>query len=170
VNPNSLRTRRAFIEPHIIQATAGQHFQFQRIGYFNLDRDTRAEHLVFNKTVGLRDAWAKSLPKQPASFLSAPISKRKPIDLIKQLGKKYTNLPEDKQQKVKAEIQQLANEVSYEDLEPLFGTAAKKVGTRIAVAIALKVLISKGQELNTQAEEFILAAKTDKNPLLSKEA
>jgi hypothetical protein len=38
------------------------------------------------------------------------------------------------------------------------------------VAIALKVLISKGQELNTQAEEFILAAKTDKNPLLSKEA
>ena len=170
VNPNSLRTRRAFIEPHIIQATVGQHFQFQRIGYFNLDRDTRAESLVFNKTVGLRDAWAKSLPKQSANPLSAPISKRKPIDLIKQLGKKYTNLPEDKQQKVKAEIQQLANEVSYEDLEPLFGTAAKKVGTRIAVAIALKVLISKGQELNTQAEEFILAAKTDKNPLLSKEA
>ncbi len=35
------------------------HFQFQRLGYFCLDRDSTAEKLVFNKTVGLRDTWAK---------------------------------------------------------------------------------------------------------------
>ena len=169
VNPDSLKVRSAFIEPHIQQATVGQHFQFQRIGYFNLDKETTANHLVFNKTVGLRDAWAKTTPKNPANNQAAPISKRKPIDVIKQLGKKYTNLPEVKQQKTKAEIQLLAKEVSYDDLEPLFNTAAKKVGTRIAVLIALKVLIANGLELNTQINEFLLAAKADKTPLLSQE-
>ena len=169
VNPDSLKVRSAFIEPHIQQATVGQHFQFQRIGYFNLDKETTADHLVFNKTVGLRDAWVKTTPKNPANNQAAPISKRKPIDVIKQLGKKYTNLPEVKQQKTKAEIQLLAKEVSYDDLEPLFNTAAKKVGTRIAVLIALKVLIANGLELNTQINEFLLAAKADKNPLLSQE-
>ena len=169
VNPDSLKVRSAFIEPHIQQATVGQHFQFQRIGYFNLDKETTANHLVFNKTVGLRDAWAKTTPKNPANNQAAPISKRKPIDVIKQLGKKYTNLPEVKQQKTKAEIQLLAKEVSYDDLEPLFNTAAKKVGTRIAVLIALKVLIANGLELNAQINEFLLAAKADKTPLLSQE-
>tara|TARA_B110000483_G_scaffold72019_1_gene89705 strand:+ start:329 stop:2341 length:2013 start_codon:yes stop_codon:yes gene_type:complete len=169
VNPDSLKVRSAFIEPHIQQATVGQHFQFQRIGYFNLDKEATADHLVFNKTVGLRDAWAKTTPKNPANNQAAPISKRKPIDVIKQLGKKYTNLPEVKQQKTKAEIQLLAKEISYDDLEPLFNTAAKKVGTRIAVLIALKVLIANGLELNTQINEFLLAAKADKTPLLSQE-
>jgi len=169
VNPDSLKVRSAFIEPHIQQATVGQHFQFQRIGYFNLDKETTADHLVFNKTVGLRDAWVKTTPKNPANNQAAPISKRKPIDVIKQLGKKYTNLPEAKQQKTKAEIQMLAKEVSYDDLEPLFNTAAKKVGTRIALLIALKVLIANGLELNTQINEFLLAAKADKTPLLSQE-
>ena len=169
VNPDSLKVRSAFIEPHIQQATVGQHFQFQRIGYFNLDKETTADHLVFNKTVGLRDAWVKTTPKNPANNQAAPISKRKPIDVIKQLGKKYTNLPEVKQQKTKAEIQLLAKEVSYDDLEPLFNTASKKVGTRIAVLIALKVLIANGLELNTQINEFLLAAKADKTPLLSQE-
>ena len=119
--------------------------------------------------MGLRDAWVKTTPKNPANNQAAPISKRKPIDVIKQLGKKYTNLPEVKQQKTKAEIQLLAKEVSYDDLEPLFNTAAKKVGTRIAVLIALKVLIANGLELNTQINEFLLAAKADKTPLLSQE-
>ena len=97
------------------------------------------------------------------------VSKRKPIDVIKQLGKKYTNLPELKQQKIKAEIQLLAKEVSYDDLEPLFNTAAKKVGTRIAVVITLKILIANGLEPNTQINTFLQVAKADKNPLLSQE-
>ncbi|MGB2300266.1 MAG: glutamine--tRNA ligase/YqeY domain fusion protein, partial [Flavobacteriaceae bacterium] len=62
VNPNSLKVRTAFVEPHIKDARVGTQFQFQRIGYFNVDKDTSATHLVFNKTVGLRDAWAKKEP------------------------------------------------------------------------------------------------------------
>ena len=170
VNPNSLKVRTAFVEPHIKDARVGTQFQFQRIGYFNVDRDTSATRLVFNKTVGLRDAWAKKEPKQkqPATHQTrSQAPKRKAIDIIKQLGKKYTNLPEAKQQKVKAEIQTLAREVSYEDLEPLFNTAAKKVGTRIAVALTLQVLLENDLQRNEQIESFIGAAKTDAHPVLS---
>jgi glutaminyl-tRNA synthetase len=126
--------------------------------------------LIFNKTVGLRDTWAKKEPKETQSTKQQPVpqaSKRKAIDVIKQLGKKYTNLPEAKQQKVKVEIKTLANDVSYEDLEPLFNTAAKKVGTRIAVALTLKVLLDNGLEKNDSIYTFIATAKTDAHPLLS---
>ena len=170
VNPNSLKVRTAFVEPHIKDARVGTQFQFQRIGYFNVDKDTSATRLVFNKTVGLRDAWAKKEPKQkqPATHQTrSQAPKRKAIDIIKQLGKKYTNLPEAKQQKVKVEIQTLAREVSYEDLEPLFNTAAKKVGTRIAVALTLQVLLENDLQRNEQIESFIGAAKTDAHPVLS---
>jgi len=41
------------------EAKVGDKFQFQRLGYFTMDKDSTAENLVFNKTVGLRDTWAK---------------------------------------------------------------------------------------------------------------
>ena len=173
VNPESLKVRKAFVEPHIKNASVGEQFQFQRIGYFNVDNDSTATNLVFNKTVGLRDAWTKNEPKptQPANHQAqSQAPKRKAIDVIKQLGKKYTNLPEEKQQKVKAEILLLSKEVSYKNLEPLFNTAAKKVGTRIAVALMLKVLLENGLEKNDQIDAFIATAKTDAHPLLSEAA
>ena len=80
------------------------------------------------------------------------------------------NLPEDKQQKAKAEIQGLAKEVTYEELEPLFGTAVKKAGTRIATMIALKVLLNNGLEKNAAITEFIEKALEDNNELLVAEA
>ena len=59
VNPNSLEKITAFVEPSLQTAKIGQQFQFQRLGYFNVDDDSTTENLVFNKTVGLRDNWAK---------------------------------------------------------------------------------------------------------------
>ena len=128
---------------------------------------------MFNKTVGLRDTWAKQAPKHTANqFKPSPPQhfQRKPIDVIKQLGKKYTNLPEEKQQKVKKEIQLLAKEVSFEDLEPLFNTAAKKVGTRIATVITLNELLKKGLKRSEQIDLFVATAKADDHPLLKEEA
>ena len=173
VNPKSLNVRKAFIEPHIKNASIGEQFQFQRIGYFNLDKDTSEHNLVFNKTVGLRDTWVKQAPKQtPNQSKPNPTqqSQRKPIDVIKQLGKKYTNLPEEKQLKVKTEIQALAKDVSYEDLEPLFNTAAKKVGTRIATVITLNELLKNGLKRTEQIDIFVATAKSDDHPLLNEEA
>ncbi len=59
LNPDSLKTIKAFVEPSLRKAKIGERFQFQRLGYFNVDDDTNLEKLVFNKIVGLRDTWAK---------------------------------------------------------------------------------------------------------------
>ena len=57
LNPNSLEVIDAFVEPSLQTAKIGERFQFQRLGYFNVDDDSTSEQLVFNKTVGLRDSW-----------------------------------------------------------------------------------------------------------------
>jgi len=59
INPNSLQVKIAKIEPSIMNAKIGDSYQFQRIGYFNVDFDSKNSNLVFNKTVGLRDGWIK---------------------------------------------------------------------------------------------------------------
>ncbi|HGJ5868277.1 glutamine--tRNA ligase [Arsenophonus nasoniae] len=59
-NPDSLVIRHGFVEPSLINAQAGKAYQFEREGYFCADNhDHTAEQLVFNRTVGLRDSWAK---------------------------------------------------------------------------------------------------------------
>ncbi|WP_209401225.1 glutamine--tRNA ligase/YqeY domain fusion protein [Pseudozobellia sp. WGM2] len=59
VNPNSLEVITAYVEPSLEDAKVGDRFQFQRMGYFCVDPDSNDDKLVFNKTVGLRDTWAK---------------------------------------------------------------------------------------------------------------
>ena len=59
INPHSLKTIKAYVEPGLKSAKPGDHFQFQRQGYFVLDKDSSGSKLIFNKTVGLRDTWSK---------------------------------------------------------------------------------------------------------------
>ena len=59
VNPNSLEVITAFCEPSLASAKKGDKFQFQRKGYFCVDDDSTEGKLVFNRTVPLRDSWAK---------------------------------------------------------------------------------------------------------------
>lgn len=58
LNPNSLETITAYAEPALNEANPGDQFQFQRMGYFVLDHK-QGDRLVFNRTVGLKDSWAK---------------------------------------------------------------------------------------------------------------
>ena len=58
INPNSLEIIKAYAEPSLLEAKAGTAFQFQRMGYFVLEQNNEKQ-LVFNRTVGLRDSWAK---------------------------------------------------------------------------------------------------------------
>jgi len=181
VNPESLKViKEAYLEPFLKEATLDDKFQFQRLGYFTLDKDSSAEKLVFNKTVGLRDSWAKQAPvvatpqnqpnKQPNQGGGQPQGQRSAINEIQKIAKKYTNLSGDKLAAAREEIAKLAEEVSYEELSPLFNTAAKKVGTRIGVMIALGVLLNKGQERNSEIDSFIEAAIADENEELAGEA
>ena len=60
LNPASLeRVTDAKVEPGLAGAKPGTRYQFERVGYFTVDPDSRAGGLVFNRTVGLRDTWAK---------------------------------------------------------------------------------------------------------------
>jgi len=175
INPDSLKIiKEAFVEPFLREAKAGDKFQFQRLGYFTLDTDSSADHLVFNKTVGLKDSWAKQQPaptNQPThSAQNQNPGQKSALNEIKKISKKYTNLSGDKLVAARQDIAKYAEDVSYEELEPLFGTAAKKVGTRIGVMIALGVLLKNGQEKNEHIDAFIAAGLEDGNEMLVEEA
>ncbi|WP_313112414.1 glutamine--tRNA ligase/YqeY domain fusion protein [Aequorivita sediminis] len=59
INPNSLEIITGYAEPSIKNAEPEDKFQFQRLGYFVVDKDTTKDNIVFNRTVPLRDSWAK---------------------------------------------------------------------------------------------------------------
>lgn len=59
VNPDSLEKITGYLEPSLKDAQVGDQFQFQRMGYFNVDKDSTQEKMVFNRTVTLRDTWSK---------------------------------------------------------------------------------------------------------------
>lgn len=59
INPESLRVISGYLEPSLKSAIQGQSYQFQRLGYFNVDKESSTTSLVFNRTVSLRDTWAR---------------------------------------------------------------------------------------------------------------
>ena len=68
MNPNSLQITTAYLEPSLATVQPGDKFQFQRLGYFAVDKDSTASKLVFNKTVGLKDAWEEKGKKDNNSI------------------------------------------------------------------------------------------------------
>jgi glutaminyl-tRNA synthetase len=64
MNKSSLEIVKGFVEPSLADVKANDKFQFQRLGYFNVDKDSTASKLVFNKTVGLKDAWEEKGKKE----------------------------------------------------------------------------------------------------------
>ena len=64
INADSLQIiTKAYVEPSLSNSEVGNHFQFIRKGYFCLDKQSTKEKLVFNRTVSLKDAWAKEVKK-----------------------------------------------------------------------------------------------------------
>ncbi len=70
MNPNSLQIVKGFVEPSLANVKSGDKFQFQRMGYFNVDKDSAPEKLVFNRTVGLKDAWEEKGKKEENLLMS----------------------------------------------------------------------------------------------------
>jgi glutaminyl-tRNA synthetase len=64
INPDSLEVITGYVEPSLATAKPEERFQFQRLGYFCVDPDSTEKRIVFNKTVGLRDSWAKIQEKK----------------------------------------------------------------------------------------------------------
>ncbi len=183
VNPDSLKIiKEAYLEPFLENARPDDKFQFQRVGYFTLDKTSTPDQLVFNKTVGLRDSWAKQKPEnktqpaagkpqaQPGQSGQPGQGQRKPIDELKKISKKFANLSGKKREQAKASIMNLAESIPYEELEALFNTSVKKTGTRMGVMIALGVMLEKGLVRNSEIDQFIESCLDDKNVQLVEEA
>ena len=173
LNPNSLETITGYLEPSLSDVKSGDIFQFQRLGYFNVDKDSTAEHLVFNKTVGLRDTWAKVASKttkqeQPKAAPKKQIPQIPALNEIKKVGKKLAQIPDEKRVKAISRIRELAKDVDYEELKELFNTSAKKIGTRLAVLETLIVLIQLGKADANDNEvlAYLEEMKTSGNELL----
>jgi glutaminyl-tRNA synthetase len=76
LNPQSVRTVRAKLEPSLGEAKGGERFQFERIGYFCCDsKDSHSGAPVFLRTVGLKDSWQKAQAKA-APKGAAPAAKK----------------------------------------------------------------------------------------------
>ena len=175
LNPESLKIITGYVEPSLKEVQPLEQFQFQRLGYFNVDPDSSDDLLVFNKTVGLRDTWAKAKPVQSQNNNNKPAQNQQrevpAIEEVKRAGKKYTNLPEEKRVVIKNKIIEAAKKVEIEELIPLYNTAAKKVGTRIATTIALGIVLeTKNMEPDELAIAFIQKGVEDGNELLQTEA
>ncbi len=63
INPDSLQVKKAYVEKCLQESKPLDYLQFQRIGYYTPDYDSTPDHLIFNKTVGLKDTWAKQSNK-----------------------------------------------------------------------------------------------------------
>ena len=59
LNENSLEVKTALVEKHLDGAKPGDHFQFLKVGYFTVDKDSTADKLILNRTVSLKDNWSK---------------------------------------------------------------------------------------------------------------
>jgi glutaminyl-tRNA synthetase len=77
MNPRSLEILRAKVEPSVASARAGERFQFERLGYFYADPDTKDGAPVFNRVVPLKDSWGKPATSSVASKQSAAKQERK---------------------------------------------------------------------------------------------
>jgi glutaminyl-tRNA synthetase len=76
LNPNSLEViRNAKLEPSLANASAGNRYQFERLGYFCVDPDSAPGKLVFNRTVALKDTWAKIEKRTPEKGISEKTKK-----------------------------------------------------------------------------------------------
>ena len=120
INPNSLQINtNAFVEPSLKEAAIGDRFQFQRLGYFNVDNDSTSEQLVFNRTVPLKDSWAKieqkAVVKQPEN---------KTINEILPLAGKYLKSREEEERlSLVSQINELSKTVELKSLVELAKTA-----------------------------------------------
>ncbi|HOJ30010.1 MAG TPA: glutamate--tRNA ligase family protein, partial [Spirochaetota bacterium] len=64
INPDSLKVVNGYIEPYVQGAQVYTNFQFERLGYFTVDPDSNNDRLIFNRTVTLKDTWAKIAQKE----------------------------------------------------------------------------------------------------------
>lgn len=122
INPKSLTIiKRTYLEPSLKDVKVGDNFQFQRLGYFNVDKDSTSENLVFNRTVALKDSWAK---KENKNQNKQVVKVDKNItDIMSFAGKYLKAREEDIRISLITNIFELSKNISFDSLINLIKTA-----------------------------------------------
>ena len=122
INPNSLTIiKNAYLEPILKGVKVGDNFQFQRLGYFNVDKDSKPKLLVFNRTVALKDSWAKKENKSQNKQVVKVDSSI--TDIMTFAGKYLKAREEDVRISLITNIFELSKKVSFESLINLIKSA-----------------------------------------------
>lgn len=146
INPNSLEVITALVEPSLLASESGDRFQFQRKGYFCTDVDSTPEKLIFNRTVGLTDSWAKEEKK------ATPVANDASYEAIVPLAGKYLKARSNEDRAtILVEIEPLATKVNIDAF-------SKKISEAIANKDVLAgVLTLKYLTITTEEQKAFLA-------------
>ena len=162
INPNSLTINtNAFVEPSLQQATIGNRFQFQRLGYFNVDDDSTSEQLVFNRTVPLRDSWAKIEQKTESVKPNNTIS-----EILSLAGKYLKSREEDERLELVSKVNALSSKVDIDTLLNLIKNANsnKEYLAYLMIFNSQKLLLNFSKKENFEiADKFVGNALQMKN-------
>ena len=122
INPNSLTViKNAFVEPSLKNVKVGDNFQFQRLGYFNVDNDSTPNNIVFNRTVALKDSWSKKENKNQQKQTVKVDSNI--TDIMTFAGKYLKSREEEGRLSLIDSIFELSKKVSFDSLLHLIKSA-----------------------------------------------
>ena len=129
VNPNSLQIVTGFVEPSLQDAAVEDKFQFQRLGYFTLDKDSTSSNLVFNKTVGLKDAWEEKGKKEENAITNS----------LKELNKYFKTTTEAERAEISAQL--AANLQAITNFSLLQNTIKKNLNNTKASLLLVNLIL-----------------------------
>ncbi len=129
VNPNSLQIVTGFVEPSLQNAAVEDKFQFQRLGYFTVDKDSTATQLVFNKTVGLKDAWEEKGKKEENTITNT----------LKELNKYFKVATDDERAEISEQL--AANLQAITNFSLLQNTIKKNLNNTKASLLLVNLIL-----------------------------
>lgn len=151
INKNSLTVSTAFVEPSLKTTAPGDKYQFQRKGYFCTDVDSTSDNLVFNKTVGLTDSWAKQEKKSSAPARNASFEKVSPL-----AGKYLKARNDEDRDQIKSEIAELSKDISFDYLAtPLAAAKSNKEILACLLVLSSGIETSESEALKTFAKNIL---------------
>ncbi len=149
INPNSLSiNKNAYLEPSLANAKIGDNFQFQRLGYFNVDDDSTENNLVFNRTVALRDSWSKKENKKQVNT-NKPTNSILQKEIMPLTGKYLKARVEEDRLDLISKIFDLSKQVKEEELL----TFVKNSASNKDYLTALMLLNSKNIKIDFSDKE-----------------
>ena len=145
INPDSLIiNKKALVEPSLKTAKIGDRFQFQRLGYFVVDKDSTKDNLVFNRTVALKDSWAKYENKKEQTN-----TKNRNLEEIMILAGKYLKSKEENErQNIIKDIFEFSKNIKSDVLLDLINkaTSNKEILASLMIINSLNVSISNSEK------------------------